>query len=778
MEIKNYFAQDAQGNIMPSANCYLYLPGTNTLATGLVDGNGTPISNPFLASSVGQVEFGAPNGVYDLRVALGARDWTIKVQCADIVQAMGVMDSILGSHTENPATRNNGQPLQAGDETWNSTEKQPYWWNGSSWLALNKSSTDLAEKLASPGGPGFIGYTQSPIAAAVGSLAKVIAGIEVNLWQYEDRVSVKPDPADFLTWDWTPAVRAMFNEFDGLKRTNFRIPFIARCGNVKIEDKGNWSISGSGGFVKTTANSQFEMYRCPSVSIHHLNLNGNIAWDEATNGSIKPGSTRTAYACAVYSQQCNGLLISHCDIYDYANDPISVRGQYSGLPGSVNSTLITPSIGVTVTECNIYNYRNTAVYVGGVWDASITHNKMYTTDDFGYIRGNGIYLVDWNNNVLCFNNTMDRIGDNGIGVGEVRNPLAQNRNINLITNHIERCVYMSILVAGGEDVLVFDNTLIKGMMQRDLLPEAFLIPGNPGALQIRGGNTSKAKRVRAIQNTVDESYQRGIYVFDDAAVTKANWSEGIEVASNIVRRSKQENIYVNMAIPVNIFYNQASDGLGVGISTSGAHPLFMNRAWRNDNHGILSSQLSTFAGQAQNPSIASNECWENGLNGIHILGGPLVRASPPSPSITKNKSWSNGFKGTTLGGKSGIRANSLYQPTIDGNECWDNFGPGLLIDSCTDYVAEGSNKLRNNGWDTTLPQIQRAGIYVNCTDTAFKVGRLMSNKMFAGDYQQVGYAAAVNTAGSLLCIGNEADLHPMTPQNVERKSWRQIYDNA
>ena len=157
MEIKNYFAQDAQGNIMPSANCYLYLPGTTTLATGLVDGNGAPISNPFLASGMGQITFGAPNGVYDLRVALGARDWTIKVQCADIVQAMDVVDSILGSHAENPTTRNNGQPLEPGDETWNSSDKQPYWWNGTAWVALNSSAQQLEERLASPSGTTHVG---------------------------------------------------------------------------------------------------------------------------------------------------------------------------------------------------------------------------------------------------------------------------------------------------------------------------------------------------------------------------------------------------------------------------------------------------------------------------------------------------------------------------------------------------------------------------------------------------------------------------------------------
>lgn len=154
MEIKNYFAQDDQGNIMPGANCYLYLPGTTTLATGLVDGNGVPISNPFLASGMGQITFGAPNGVYDLRVARGARDWTIKVQCADIVQAMDVVDSILGSHAENPTTRNNGQPLEPGDETWNSSDKQPYWWNGTAWVALNSSAQALEQRIVDSSIPG------------------------------------------------------------------------------------------------------------------------------------------------------------------------------------------------------------------------------------------------------------------------------------------------------------------------------------------------------------------------------------------------------------------------------------------------------------------------------------------------------------------------------------------------------------------------------------------------------------------------------------------------
>lgn len=144
MEIKNYFAQDAQGNIMPSANCYLYLPGTTTLATGLVDGSGTPISNPFLASSIGQVTFGAPNGVYDLRISQGSRDTTIKIQCADLLQALNETASFLGAKSSAPTTRNDGYALQIADRYFNTVDQLEYLYKSTGWVANNLDGQLLA----------------------------------------------------------------------------------------------------------------------------------------------------------------------------------------------------------------------------------------------------------------------------------------------------------------------------------------------------------------------------------------------------------------------------------------------------------------------------------------------------------------------------------------------------------------------------------------------------------------------------------------------------------
>lgn len=670
-----------------------------------------------------------------------------------------------------PSVRDNGSPLEVGDTVTNLTDGFEYKYTGTGWL-----STDIAflvKELAKSTGAGTVGFDRSPISAIIGSLAKAITGLSISIWEYDNLVTVRPTPTDPTTWNWTPALQAAINATNGIKHTTIVVPLNVDIGMVTATGKHNWSITGGGKLRKITANPMLSLYGCNNVNIYNLRLDGNIVWDEATNGSILPGVGRTAYGVGVYAQECNDLKIYDCDIFDFANDPISIRGKYTGgVPGTSGATLVTASERIVVARCNIYNYRNTAIYLAGVKNCTVMSNQIYTTDAFGYIRGNGIYLVDWCESITCIDNKMLRIGDNGIGVGEVGNPLAQNKKVSLISNSVDRCVYMCILVAGGEDVLVYDNTLTRGMMQQALVPEAFILAGNPGALQVKGGNTSKTKRIQVISNTVDQSYQRGIYVFDDAAVSKANWTSGVEVSHNIVRRSQQENIYINMALSVTVNFNQSSEGLTTGIFVSGSHDLFMNRSFLNTGHGILSSQLNTFTDQDQNPTISHNRCRENGLNGIQIIGGSLARAQ-----ILHNKCKGNGSAGTTVGGKSGIRANGLHHPLIQGNECSDNYGPGILVDSCTRFVVDNGNMLTNNGVDSALPQNQRAGIYVMCTATAFREGRLMSNKMFAGLNQQVGYAAEFDTSTLLIAIGNEPDAHPILPQNILRKTWANIYNN-
>lgn len=85
MELKNFFAQDLQGNVIPSPTVYLYQPGTTTLAAGLKDKDGNALSNPFNGTANGQVTVAAPDGDYDMRVTGASRDTTIRVRFIDSV---------------------------------------------------------------------------------------------------------------------------------------------------------------------------------------------------------------------------------------------------------------------------------------------------------------------------------------------------------------------------------------------------------------------------------------------------------------------------------------------------------------------------------------------------------------------------------------------------------------------------------------------------------------------------------------------------------------------
>lgn len=104
MELKSYFAQDTQGNVLPGATCRVYLVGTTTLADSLRDANNDPKANPFNAASNGLIQFAAPNGVYDLNVTSGGANYTLRVQCNDVGDSIAAVTEAQGL-AEDAATR-------------------------------------------------------------------------------------------------------------------------------------------------------------------------------------------------------------------------------------------------------------------------------------------------------------------------------------------------------------------------------------------------------------------------------------------------------------------------------------------------------------------------------------------------------------------------------------------------------------------------------------------------------------------------------------------------
>lgn len=155
MELQNFFAQDVNGNIVPGAVCSLFLPDTTTLVTGLQDVNNVPMSNPFSANGNALVQFRAPNGTYDLKIEAGVVVNTLRITCADNLQALAELASFLGTHPTAPTVRTDSTPLQLGDRYFNSVDDLEYLYKSTGWEPNNLDGA----LIAAPGGSSLVGYT-------------------------------------------------------------------------------------------------------------------------------------------------------------------------------------------------------------------------------------------------------------------------------------------------------------------------------------------------------------------------------------------------------------------------------------------------------------------------------------------------------------------------------------------------------------------------------------------------------------------------------------------
>lgn len=95
MEVKTYFIQDNNGNVISNATVYLYQKNTTTPVT-IYDKAGSQIANPFTSDANGMIQFAAQDGEYDLRAVSGIKDTTIRVAIFDATGLSNLVVMLVG----------------------------------------------------------------------------------------------------------------------------------------------------------------------------------------------------------------------------------------------------------------------------------------------------------------------------------------------------------------------------------------------------------------------------------------------------------------------------------------------------------------------------------------------------------------------------------------------------------------------------------------------------------------------------------------------------------
>jgi hypothetical protein len=94
---------------------------------------------------------------------------------------------------------------KAGTLPWTTTGV----WATDSAKLVSVGDAALRQELAAPTGSTKLGHVRAPLAAAIdGTISKRLSQLMVDIGDFSHLVTSKPNPADYQTWDWTPAMEA------------------------------------------------------------------------------------------------------------------------------------------------------------------------------------------------------------------------------------------------------------------------------------------------------------------------------------------------------------------------------------------------------------------------------------------------------------------------------------------------------------------------------------------------------------------------------------------
>ena len=520
MEIKNYFAQDAQGNIMPSANCYLYLPGTTTLATGLVDGNGVPISNPFLASSIGQVTFGAPNGVYDLRISQGARDTTIEIQCADLLQALNETASFLGARSTDPTTRVDGTPLQLADRYLNTTDQIEYIYKASGWIAnnldgqiissnlgasyvgsvmpdgsngtvqdyINQGDKKLRLELLSSDGSAQIGFL-FPGGEAQSLFKRLTSEVFV-----EDFGAV----GDGVTNDTISISNAITHICTSGGRLQFKAGKIYRCDplNIVLESYQVAYMQGNGAVILSTN---------PGTTVQSLLIRAKFGSSIRVERIYLDHVTQPSYLDGNGVAETGGITINPFSISEYP-DLVEIDGVKIKSAWWAGIRVYLPRVA-RVTNCSVQNAKGSGIFGSVRETAFVSGNEVFHTSDDCIFFGSPITLPA--KSFVASGNVVGSNGSKGIGAAGFK----YNSFVGNLTDNTSAFGLVAYSGSEASDVWgPIDTVAFTGNTVGRVLGAINNVAGTKAGIYVRGDATRQPRLVTMTGNNIKDTGEQLIRI--------------------------------------------------------------------------------------------------------------------------------------------------------------------------------------------------------------------------------------------------------------------------
>lgn len=159
--------------------------------------------------------------------------------------------------------------------------------SGTHALEANNVTEQFRTDFGGPNSSNMINWSRQPLVAAISNVSQFLSLQPVNIWEYAGSVVTKPDPANYTTWDWTPAFQAAVNSGNpiAVPQGTFKLftPVRVKGGTIILGLTGQGAGYIKGTFLKPTTmafisddfNVQQVFFRLKDVGI----IGGTIAMD-------------------------------------------------------------------------------------------------------------------------------------------------------------------------------------------------------------------------------------------------------------------------------------------------------------------------------------------------------------------------------------------------------------------------------------------------------------------------------------------------------------------
>lgn len=548
------------------------------------------------------------------------------------------------------------------------------------------------------------------------------------------------------------------------------------AGSVFIQGYSNKQIWGIGTLHKTGQAGLFSFNACDQILVYGVKGDGNLAWDEATYGSIL-NSTRSPsnYAFFANFANCSNVLVTECVAENFAWDGIVATGTVA--VGGATATL---SNNIRFDKNRIRNVRGSMLWMKAIKTFSMSGNRMKNDDGF-IQKANAIFAVEWMSEGEINENWATYIGDNAIGIGELLNHVAPavNRNIKICRNEIDTTRYHSILIAQGDRIDVLHNTIYNAGVKDNMpgVSNAVLC----GAITVKGGDASGGvanpnTNVRVHGNTIVNPCELGIYTYDDSTATSAYQSDNIEITGNnisghgtpsLATRIDSGGIRSQFVKQHKIRDNIINDGVGDGIRSFGDAAITWNTVRRITGKGIHipSDTILSNTRLTQNPAF--NDVANCTSTGIAVWGKDIV--IPTGNKVKLCGTVSTGETSTDAYNMSGIAVWGCPRAEFVDNECDQNGGAGIFANIAQRVDIRGGY-LNDNGQVMATDNF-RSAAYVSGLDAGNPVDvTAMLTQARAGTRQRYSFRVLFGNAAQTVAVDCKVDSHPLSALGLTVKS--------